>query len=210
MIRSPLGFSFCSAAQRLLRSQSLVNMIKSTSSSASSSQEPGDSTGPEWLFMQACRLEALRATPSPRVSAERMELAILDLEHGPCLNTEDASDHQINQHMRIRENLKAGNVNPQQMVAYVHGRPVVGLVITHERSRVKNIDSHLTDAWHPYPLHYVFGRSASLPPVIKATHALWYTWKDIRVQGFHITLHPSWTLQILRVSGIGRADQAPF
>jgi hypothetical protein len=194
----------------LLRSLSLAMMMQSTSSFASYSKEPDNSTCPEWLFMQACRLEAVRATPSFHVPADCLNLAKLDLEHGPRIITEGASDRQIDEILRIRENLKAANANPQQMVAYVHGRPVVGLVITHERSRVKNIDSHLTDAWHPYPLHYVYGRCASLPPVIKSTQALWYTWTDIRVQGFHITVYASCNLQNQPWSGIGSAVQSPF
>ena len=52
------------------------------------------------------------------------------------------------------------------------------LCITHELSAVHNRDVHLTEAFRPYPLYYILGRTAAAQPTCPAAQCLWFTWRD--------------------------------
>jgi hypothetical protein len=132
--------------------------------------------GPEWLRLQALRLDQERGIKRNFETREdELEAAwsagLVERDHS------GATTLQIGMRNHGILHLKAANMQPCQMMSWCCGRPIVPLVITHERTKTSNVSSHIRDCFHPHPVHYVMGRSAVMEPVCQKEHSLWWTWK---------------------------------
>jgi hypothetical protein len=150
--------------------------MSSSQPSRGGGAETSRTIGPEWLRKQALRLEHERgikrnfATPEDELNAA-WSANLVERDHS------GATGYQIAMRRHDIEHLKAGSMQPSQMMSWCCGRPIVPLVITHERTKTSNVSSHIRDCFFPHPVHYVMGRSAVMEPVCKKEESLWWTWK---------------------------------
>lgn len=133
--------------------------------------------GPVWLRQQALRLEWERGMKRHFNSREEMRAVAFD-SLKVAVDFSGSTKEQDNQRLDAMLSLKAGDFCTSQMMSWCCGRPLVPLVITHERSAARNISRHIGDCFCPYPVHYIMGRSAVMEPTCPPEDALWHTWKD--------------------------------
>jgi hypothetical protein len=140
-------------------------------------QQPQRTTGPDWLKQMGLRLELARGSRR-HFANKQEERGVLEDALKVIVDTSGATEDQRMLKRIAVESLKSADVCNSQMLSFCFGRPIVPLVITHERTAVRNFSRHISDCFCPYPVHYVMGRSAVMEPVCPPEHALWHTWKD--------------------------------
>jgi len=140
-------------------------------------QQPQRTSEPNWLKPMALRLELARGSRR-HFASQHEEQQIRELAWRVRVDTSGATEDQHIQKRNAVASLKSADVCNSQMMTFCFGRPIVPLVITHERTAIRNFSRHISDCFCPYPVHYVMGRSAVMHPVCPPQHALWHTWKD--------------------------------